>query len=79
MLKKFIPSLDNLSGVHDVYSILVAPIFGHRKDDSASKDGNNIVGVLQLINKIDNKITPSDIVSPPDFLNSFKPFRIRSK
>lgn len=71
-LKKLIPSVDNLSPVFEVYSILVAPIFGHRKSGEIHADNtlwgpdktdNNVTGILQLINKVDGKITENDIVS----------------
>jgi hypothetical protein len=43
--KKFIPSIDNLSKVKEVQSIMVVPLFGH--DEPGIKSASpNVVGVL---------------------------------
>ena len=54
-LKKFIPNMDNLSKAENVRSILVAPLFGHA-EQIGDKD-LILVGIIQLINKIDGNIT----------------------
>jgi len=56
----FIPSIDNLAGnVKDVYSLLVAPIYGQR-DPSDKRP----IAIIQFINKLEFKpITQFDIVS----------------
>jgi hypothetical protein len=46
-LTGFVPSIDNLSGIQDVVSLMVAPIFANNDDPKS------LVGVLQLINKAD--------------------------
>ena len=42
-----------------VYSIMVVPLFGAH--NVTENDGDNIVGVLQLINKLDQHISSFDI------------------
>lgn len=60
MAKAYIPGLDNQTKfVKDVRSILVAPIYGHPQDD----DSDNLVAIVQFVNKFDGKITPHDVVS----------------
>jgi hypothetical protein len=59
-LKKYVSSIDNLTSVPDAYSIIIAPVFGHR--DSAHEEPD-LVGIVQLINKADHKISAHDIVS----------------
>ena len=49
-LKKFVPSVDNVSQQQQVFSILIAPIIGHK---DYKTDNPSVVGVLQLINKCD--------------------------
>jgi hypothetical protein len=56
--------MDNITKCRSAYSILIAPIYGHNSSEDGS---NNIVGILQLVNKNDGKITPYDMVSQRTF------------
>lgn len=57
-LKRFVPSVDNVSKQQQVFSILVAPVVGHKDFKS---DNPSVVGVLQMINKCDGRISDYDI------------------
>ena len=59
-VKKFIPSIDNLSTVQVVNNIMIVPLFGTPDIETGAQD---VVGILQLINKRDHLITEHDIVS----------------
>lgn len=57
-MKKFIPSIDNLSSVQKVKSIMVVPLYGTADLVTGEKP---VTGILQLINKIDKVIDEHDV------------------
>ena len=59
LLAGYIPTIDNLSSVKNVHSILIVPIFGHQEKKDAKP-----IAILQFINKQDFlPIEKFDIVS----------------
>lgn len=60
-LGNFIPGLDNQAKeVKDVRSICVLPVFGHAEE---AKDKDNLVAIVQLVNRKTGIITEHDLVS----------------
>lgn len=52
-LKNFSAVVDNVTAVNDVFNIAIVPVFGFQSDE--------VVGVMQFVNKLDRVISEQDV------------------